>query len=378
MTAPRLSGPGQHSPPFTVAKPLFLVDKERSRSITYLGRSASGFTSRQDPRARIGPKFSKEQRQPGARGYLPELGRSGGGPVRSHTGARLCDRPPSPVGHAPGPTCRVVGPRMGGGVVGRTDSQSVTSNGTPNVGLAPVGGGYYILIRSFQYVNTLQSPSMVKPAPQYIAYLRVSTARQGESGLGLDAQRKTVEDFARQHGGVIVAQHVEVESGKRSDRPELAKALATAKKGRATLLIAKLDRLARNVTFIAGLMDAGIDFVACDQPFASRLTLHILAAVAEDEARRTSERTKAALAAAKARGVKLGSPRAAETAVIARAARSAYATKANATTRSVIGEIQRSGISTLLGIAKTLEARGVRTPAGNMNWQPTQVARLLG
>ena len=105
---------------------------------------------------------------------------------------------------------------------------------------------------------------MVRPAPQYIAYLRVSTARQGESGLGLDAQRKTVEDFARQHGGVIVAQHVEVESGKRSDRPELAKALAAVKKGRATLLIAKLDRLARNVTFIASLMDAGIDFVACD------------------------------------------------------------------------------------------------------------------
>ena len=162
-----------------------------------------------------------------------------------------------------------------------------------------------------------------------------------------------------------MAQHVEVESGKRSDRPELAKALAAAKKGRATLLIGKLDRLARNVTFIAGLMDAGIDFVVCDQLFASRLTLHILAAVAEDEARRTSERTKAALAAAKARGVKLGSPRAAETAVIARAARSAYATKANATTRLVIGEIQRSGISTLLGIAKTLEARGVRTPAGS-------------
>ena len=147
---------------------------------------------------------------------------------------------------------------------------------------------------------------MVRPAPQYIAYLRVSTARQGESGLGLDAQRKTVEDFARQHCGVIVAQHVEVESGKRSDRPELAKALAAAKKGRATLLIGKLDRLARNVTFIAGLMDAGIDFVASDQSFASRLTLHILAAVAEEEARRTSEPTKAALAAAKARGVKLG------------------------------------------------------------------------
>jgi DNA invertase Pin-like site-specific DNA recombinase len=157
----------------------------------------------------------------------------------------------------------------------------------------------------------------------------------------------------------------------------LAKALAAARKGRAVLLIAKLDRLARNVAFIANLMDAGCDFVAVDQPFASRLTLHILSAVAEDEARRISERTKAALQAAKARGVKLGSPIAAETAATARAARSSYAAKANATTKVVIADIQRSGISTLAGIAKILEARGVRTPAGRANWQPVQVARLL-
>ena len=218
---------------------------------------------------------------------------------------------------------------------------------------------------------------MTNTAPKFIAYLRVSTARQGESGLGLDAQRATVEAFARQQGGQIVAEYVEVESGKRSDRPELAKALQAARKGKATLLIAKLDRLARNVAFIAAMMDAGVDFVACDQPLASRLTLHILAAVAEDEARRISERTKAALQAAKARGVKLGSPRAVETSAIARAARSAYANKANASTRAVIREIQGAGISTLAGIAKTLEARGVRTPRGNTTWQPTQVARLI-
>src|ERR1700730_5552665 len=113
-----------------------------------------------------------------------------------------------------------------------------------------------------------------------------------------------------------------------------------------------------------------VDFVACDQPFASRSTLHILAAVAEDEARRISERTKAALAAAKARGIKLGSPIAAETAAAARVARSKYAAKANATTRAVIDDIRRSGVSTLAAIAKTLEARGVRTPAGRANWQP--------
>jgi len=212
---------------------------------------------------------------------------------------------------------------------------------------------------------------------RYVTYLRVSTVRQGESGLGLDAQRHTVETFARQNGGEIVGQFVEVESGKRSDRPELARAMAAARKGKATLLIAKLDRLARNVAFIAGLMDGGVDFVACDQPFASRLTLHILSAVAEDEARRISERTKAALQAARRRGVKLGSPVAAETAAMARAARSAYAAKANETTRAVIRDIQRAGVSTLAGIASALQARGVKTPRGEAAWQKTQVARLL-
>src|SRR4030088_13724 len=124
---------------------------------------------------------------------------------------------------------------------------------------------------------------MTKKPTAFVAYLRVSTVRQGESGLGLEAQRAAVEAFARSHGGAVVASYVEVESGRKSDRPELAKALEAARRGRATLLVAKLDRLARNVAFIANLMDAGVDFVACDQPFASRLTIHILAAVVEDE-----------------------------------------------------------------------------------------------
>jgi DNA invertase Pin-like site-specific DNA recombinase len=218
---------------------------------------------------------------------------------------------------------------------------------------------------------------MTKKPAAFVAYLRVSTARQGESGLGMEAQRAAVEAFARQHGGAIVASFVEVETGKRSDRPELAKALEAARRGKATLLIAKLDRLARNVAFIANLMDAGVEFLACDQPFASRLTLHILAAVAEDEARRISERTKAALAAAKARGKKLGSPIVAKTIEKARAARSAYAAKANEGTRQVIADINATGIHTLVGIAKALKARGVRTPRGSVEWQPTQVARLL-
>jgi DNA invertase Pin-like site-specific DNA recombinase len=213
-----------------------------------------------------------------------------------------------------------------------------------------------------------------KPAA-FVAYLRVSTVRQGESGLGLEAQRATVEAFARQHGGSIVASFVEVETGRQSDRPELAKALEAARKSKATLLIAKLDRLARNVAFIANLMDASVEFLACDQPFASRLTLHILAA--EDEARRISERTKAALRAARARGRKLGSPVAAKTVAKARAARSAYAAKTNATTLAVIREVQGSGVQTLSGIAPALRARGIKTPAGRCEWQPVQVSRLL-
>src|SRR6202008_3255807 len=156
------------------------------------------------------------------------------------------------------------------------------------------------------------------------------------------------------------------------------KALAAARKGKATLLIAKLDRLGRNVAFIATMMEAGGGVVACGQPFASRLTLHILAAVAEDKARRVSERTKAPLQAAKARGRKLGSPIAAKTVAKARAARSAYTAKANATTLAVIREVQATGIEKLAGIARALQARGVKTPGGRSQWQPVQVSRLLG
>jgi DNA invertase Pin-like site-specific DNA recombinase len=193
----------------------------------------------------------------------------------------------------------------------------------------------------------------------------------------MDAQRAAVEAFARQKSRPILDTFVEVESGKRSDRPELAKALDAAKKSKATLVIAKLDRLARNVAFIANLMDAKVDFVAVDQPHASRFTIHIMSAVAEDETRRISERTKAALAAAKARGIKLGSPIARETAVLARAARSTYAKRANANTKSLIRDLQSSGVDTLTGLARALQARGIKTPGGRTTWQPVQVKRLL-
>jgi DNA invertase Pin-like site-specific DNA recombinase len=218
---------------------------------------------------------------------------------------------------------------------------------------------------------------MITKPIRIVSYIRVSTARQGESGLGLEAQRTSVETFARQHGGTIVAAFVEVETGKRSDRPELAKALEAARKGKATLLIAKLDRLARNVAFIANLMDSGVDFLACDQPFASRLTLHILAAVAEDEARRISERTKAALQAAKARGTRLGAPNCRETIANARAARWRGAEAARANILAIVADIRSTGITNNNGIAKTLMARGIRTVTGGTAWQGNMVARLL-
>jgi len=145
-------------------------------------------------------------------------------------------------------------------------------------------------------------------ASKLIAYFRVSTKKQGASGLGLEAQRAAVQDYAARTGAQIVKEYVEIESGKKANRPEMQKALAHVKRSQGLLCVAKLDRLARNVAFTSALMDSGVDFVACDNPTANRLTIHILVAVAEDEARRISERTKAALAAYIARGGKLGNP----------------------------------------------------------------------
>jgi len=140
----------------------------------------------------------------------------------------------------------------------------------------------------------------------YITYFRVSTQRQGVSGLGLDAQREAVSGYLDGNEGTLIGSFVEVESGKRSKRPELEKALAACRKSGAVLLIAKLDRLARNVHFISGLIESGVSFIATDMPNADRFMLHVYAAMAEEEARRISDRTKAALAAAKAKGTVLG------------------------------------------------------------------------
>lgn len=141
----------------------------------------------------------------------------------------------------------------------------------------------------------------------WVSYLRVSTQRQGESGLGLEAQRHAVSEYIRSHEGELLTEFTETESGKKtSNRPQLLSAVDLCKRKRATLVIAKLDRLARNVHFISGLLESGVEFVAVDQPTKDRFMLHIQAAFAEEEARRISQRTKEALAAAKRRGVKIG------------------------------------------------------------------------
>ena len=139
----------------------------------------------------------------------------------------------------------------------------------------------------------------------YVAYFRCSTERQGRSGLGLEAQRKLVQDFLGKDWPPV-AEYTEVESGKNDSRPQLAKALAECRRLGASLVIAKLDRLGRRLSFIAGLMDQDVPFFAADMPHADRFRLHLEAVIAEDERRRISERTKAALQAAKARGTKLG------------------------------------------------------------------------
>ncbi len=206
---------------------------------------------------------------------------------------------------------------------------------------------------------------------QYVAYFRVSTQRQGTSGLGLEAQRKAVIDYINGNGSKVLAEYTEVESGKRWSRPELGKALAHCKKHRATLVIAKLDRLARNVHFISGLIESRVDFVAVDMPEADRAFLQMAAVFAEWEGRKISERTKAALAAAKARGVKLGvtgKERAREN----RSAANAFARKLRPVIRGLAGE----GITSVRKVTEALNERGIETPRGG-RWHPTGVARLL-
>lgn len=214
-----------------------------------------------------------------------------------------------------------------------------------------------------------------------VAYYRVSTDKQGRSGLGLDAQRSAVRSFLEGKGWPPLGEFVEVESGKRKDRPELAEAIEACRLYRAVLVIAKLDRLARNAAFLLSLRDAGVDFVAVDMPDANRLTVGIMAMVAEDEAERISARTKAALAAAKARGKRLGghrgySPTEADRAAAA-AARAAVAGVRAGHVLPLIRELQADGLASLSAIARELTRRGVPTPRGTGPWQAVQVQRTL-
>jgi len=218
---------------------------------------------------------------------------------------------------------------------------------------------------------------MVAHRGKFFSYLRVSTDRQGTQGYGLEAQRKAITDYLNGGPWQLLGEFVEVESGKRNDRPQLAAALAACKKHRAKLIIAKLDRLSRNVAFIAALMDGKVDFVCCDFPSANRLTLHILAAVAEHEREMISDRTKAGLAAAKMRGVRLGNRRNLRDAQ----AKGAQGNKVTADAfaarvRPLIQDVQNSGATSLRAIAAALTARGVPTARGGQ-WTAVQVSAIL-
>lgn len=217
---------------------------------------------------------------------------------------------------------------------------------------------------------------------KYVAYYRVSTAKQGASGLGLEAQQESVRTYLNGGKWTLINELVEVESGKRNDRPKLLEALALCRVHNATLIIAKLDRLARNVNFISNLMESSVDFTAVDFPQANRLTIHILAAVAEHEALMISARTKAALGAAKARGVKLGGNRgniAAQSRIGAKASaakRSAASASRSNDLAPVIREIKSAGAQSLRQIAHELNTRGVPTARGG-EWSAVQVQRVI-
>jgi DNA invertase Pin-like site-specific DNA recombinase len=214
---------------------------------------------------------------------------------------------------------------------------------------------------------------MSKHQGKFVSYLRVSTARQGESGLGLEAQRKAVLDYLNGGAWELIGEYVEVETGKGSNalarRPQLVAALAAAKKAKATLIVAKLDRLARNVAFVAAIMEAGVDFVAVDNPHANKLTLHILAAVAEHERDMISERTKAALAAAKARGRVLGS----HGKVLAAKNKEDARARVEAL-RETLDAVRTLPIRKAV---EALNAGGVPSPGGGGRWHPTSLQRAL-
>lgn len=210
----------------------------------------------------------------------------------------------------------------------------------------------------------------------YIAYFRVSTQRQGRSGLGLEAQQQAVNVFLHGHGELIIESFTEIESGRKHDRPQLAAALDACRKHKAVLIIAKLDRLARNVHFISGLMESGVEFIAVDMPEANRLTIHILAAVAEHEREMISKRTKDALQAAKVRGAKLGSPDPKKGAAVRSQVLQDKADRFAASVLPVIRGLQAEGITSHKALARALNVQGIPT-ANKRKWYGSTVKNVL-
>ncbi len=231
---------------------------------------------------------------------------------------------------------------------------------------------------------------MAGSGERFVSYCRVSTDRQGRSGLGLAAQQAAVRDYVARVGGRLIAEHVEIESGKRNERPELSAALRACGWHRATLVIAKLDRLSRNLGFIVRLLESHSRFVACDMPEANELTVHILAAVAQAERKAISARTMAALDAAKARGTRLGfaNPKRVEDAKecgdksrAAALANSLAVRQRNARDRAMllstlIEDLRANGHTTLRALASELNTREIPAPRGG-RWHPESVRVLL-
>lgn len=215
---------------------------------------------------------------------------------------------------------------------------------------------------------------------RFISYLRVSTARQGASGLGLEAQRQAVADFLNGGKWQLLAEVVEIESGKRNDRVKLAEALKLCRLHNATLVIAKLDRLSRDAAFLLNLQAAGVRFVAADMPEANEMVVGIMAVVAQAERKMISARTKAALQAAKARGKVLGGDRGVkpthDTAVKGATALKAKANARAADLSTILAEVKAEGAVTLREIAAALNGRGIPTARGG-TWSAVQVSRVL-
>lgn len=216
---------------------------------------------------------------------------------------------------------------------------------------------------------------------RFVSYLRVSTKRQGASGLGLEAQRAAVDGYLNGGRWELLAEFVEVESGKKTDRPELLKALHLCKVTGAKLVVAKLDRLSRNAHFLLGLQNSRVPFVAADMPEANELTVGIMAVVAQAERQRISQNTKAALAAAKAKGVKLGCPKGAAHLKDLGNEKAVERIKEKAQEfaedlKAVVEDIKAGGVSTVRGIALELNRRAIRPPRGD-RWYPSSVGRLL-